>query len=57
MTDEPPEFPDSGEAEDHVLGKPHSPTASETLGELWEVANPSTATIVHSEPVVSTYES
>lgn len=51
--DEPPEFPDSGEPEDYVLGKLHSPTAAEALGELWEKAIPNTATILHSEPVVS----
>jgi hypothetical protein len=54
--DEPTEFPDSGEPEDYVLGKQHSPTAAEALGELWELAIPNTATILHSEPVVSPYD-
>lgn len=31
--DAPPEFPDSGEPEDYVLGKRHSATAAEALGE------------------------
>lgn len=55
-TDEPPEFPDSGEPEDYVLGKPHSPTAAEALGSLWEVAIPNTATIIRSQPTVTSYK-
>lgn len=54
--DQPPEFPDSGEPEDYVLGKPHSPTAAEALGDLWEVAIPKTATIIRPQSTVTSYE-
>ena len=54
--DEPHEFPDSGEPEDYVPGKPHNSTAAEALGELWEVAIPNTATILRSQSVVSSSE-
>lgn len=54
--DEPPEFPDSGEPEDYVLGKPHSPTAAEALGNLWEVAIPNTATIIRPQSTMASYK-
>ena len=53
---EPPEFPDSGEPEDQVLGKQHSSTAAEALGELWEVAIPNTASILRPQSTVSSYK-
>ena len=54
--DEPPEFPDSGEPEDYVLEKPHSATAAEALGNLWEVAIPNTATIIRSQATVTSFK-
>jgi hypothetical protein len=36
--EEPAELPESGEPEDYILGQPHSPTASQALGNLWELA-------------------
>lgn len=53
--DEPTAYPDSGEPEDYILGKRHSPATAEALNELWEVAIPNTATILRSKPVVSSY--
>lgn len=54
--DEPAEFPDSGEPEDYVLGKPHSPSAAEALGNLWEVAIPNTATIIRPQSTVISHK-
>jgi hypothetical protein len=34
---EPAEYPNSGEPEDYILARPHSPTAAVALGDLWEV--------------------
>ncbi|MGB7282081.1 MAG: hypothetical protein WBE13_07465 [Candidatus Acidiferrum sp.] len=53
---EPPQFPDSGEPEDYILGQPGSPTASAAMGELWEVVVPATATILRPQPVVRSYK-
>ena len=36
-TDEPPEYPDSGEPEDYILGRPHDPHLSDQIGDLWEL--------------------
>lgn len=46
--EDPAEFPRSGEPEDYILGKAHSPKASEALGELWEVVVPRTATVLRT---------
>jgi hypothetical protein len=35
--DEPPEYPESGEPEDYILERPHSPEMSERIGDIWEV--------------------
>ena len=35
--DEAPEVPDSGEPEDYVLARPHSPKAAAAMPELWEL--------------------
>ncbi len=35
--DEPQEYPDSGEPEDYLLERPHSPELSEQVGLLWEL--------------------
>lgn len=53
---QPAEYPLSGEPEDYILGKPHSQTASEALGELWEVVIPHTATILRTKSVVNSYQ-
>jgi hypothetical protein len=54
--EKPAEFPESGEPEDYILGKPHSPNAATELGELWEIVVPSTATILRPTSVVSSYK-
>jgi hypothetical protein len=54
--DQPAEFPQSGEPEDYILAKPHSPNAAAELGELWEVVVPPTATILRPRSVVSSYK-
>jgi hypothetical protein len=53
---QPPEFPESGEPEDYILGKPHSPTAATSLGELWEIVVPHTVTILRPKPIVRSYK-
>jgi hypothetical protein len=35
--EEPFEYPEEGEPENYILGKPHSPKISEQIGNLWEV--------------------
>jgi len=54
--EQPAEFPESGEPEDYILGRPHSPNAATELGELWEIVVPSTATILRPRSVVNSYE-
>jgi len=34
---EPEEYPESGEPEDYILSRPHSPEAATQTGDLWEV--------------------
>ena len=36
-TDEPPEYPDSGEPEDYVLDGVHDPATAQAIGPRWEV--------------------
>jgi hypothetical protein len=55
-TEEPAEYPDSGEPEDYILGQPHSPRAAAALGELWEIMVPSTLTILRPRSIVSSYK-
>ncbi len=35
--EEPEEYPATGEPEDYVLGRPHSPDIAEKIGKLWEL--------------------
>lgn len=53
--DEPQQFPDTGEPEDYILGKPNSESASAALGELWELSVPSTAAVLRPQPIVRSY--
>jgi len=53
--EKPPEYPDSGEPEDYILGKEHSETAADALGDLWEVLVENTARILRLTPIVSSY--
>ena len=53
--EEPPEYPDSGEPEDYVLGKPHSPTLALGMGDLWEVVVPFNVVIIRPTAVVESY--
>ena len=34
---EPPEYPETGEPEDYILARPHSPQLAEEIGHLWEL--------------------
>ncbi len=34
---EPPFYPESGEPEDYILARPHSDSASDQIGKLWEL--------------------
>jgi len=43
--DEPPLYPDTGEPEDYILGKQHSPEAAAAMGDLWEVVVSKTAKV------------
>jgi hypothetical protein len=53
--EEPAELPESGEPEDYILGKPHSPTAAAALGDLWEIAIRRSVTILRPTPIISSY--
>lgn len=53
--EEPTEYPDTGEPEDYILGKPHSPTLALGLGDLWEVVVPFNVVIVRPATVVESY--
>jgi hypothetical protein len=53
---QPAQFPESGEPEDYILGKQHSPNAATALGELWEIVVPPTVTILRPRSVVSSYQ-
>jgi hypothetical protein len=55
-TDEPKNFPDSGEPEDYILGQPNSPAASAALGELWEIVVPNTANVIRPQAIVNSYQ-
>jgi hypothetical protein len=54
--EEVPEYPESGEPEDYILGKAHSESASAALGELWEIVVPTTLTILRPRSIVSSYK-
>jgi hypothetical protein len=47
--------PESGEPEDYILERPHSPTAAAALGEIWEVVVPTTVTILRPRRIVESY--
>src|SRR5580698_2746779 len=54
--EDPPEYPNSGEPEDYILGKQHSPAAAEALGDLWEISVAHTATVLRPTPIVKSYK-
>ncbi len=54
--EEPAEYPNSGEPEDYILGKPHSPTVAMAMGELWELVVPINVTVLRPTPIVSSYK-
>jgi hypothetical protein len=54
--EEPPEYPETGEPEDYILLRPHSPSAAKALGELWEVVVPKTAVILRRKRIVDSYK-
>jgi hypothetical protein len=35
--EDPKEYPETGEPEDYILGRPHSPETAEQIGGLWEL--------------------
>jgi hypothetical protein len=54
--EEPAGYPSSGDPEDYILGKPHSPTAAMAMGELWELVIPFSVEILRPAPIVSSYK-
>jgi hypothetical protein len=54
--DWPPKLPDSGEPEDYILAEPHSASASDALGDLWELVIPITAKIIRPTSIVRSYK-
>jgi len=53
--EEPQEYPESGEPEDYILERPHSPTAAAALGEISEVVVPTTVTVLRPRRIVESY--
>jgi hypothetical protein len=43
--EEPEEYPESGEPEDYILSRPHSPKTAEALGDAWQVVLPEGAAV------------
>lgn len=44
-SEEPAEYPETGEPEDYILARPHSPPVAEQVGDLWEVIPPEDAEV------------
>ena len=44
-SEKPAEYPETGEPEDYILARPHSPVVAEQLGDLWEVILPEDAEV------------
>lgn len=42
-SEKPAEYPETGEPEDYILARPHSPAIADRLGDLWEVLPPEDA--------------
>jgi hypothetical protein len=53
--EQPAEYPDSGEPEDYILSRPHSPRLANELGDLWEIIVPFNVTVVRPSPIVDSY--
>lgn len=54
--DEPGKYPESGEPENYIPGKPHSPTVAIAMGELWELVVPINVKVLRPTPTVSSYK-
>ena len=44
-SENPAEYPETGEPENYILARPHSPPIAEKLGDLWEVILPEDAEV------------
>ena len=44
-SEKPAEYPESGEPENYILARPHSPSIAEQLGDVWEVILPEDAEV------------
>lgn len=53
---EPEEYPETGEPEDYILQRPHSTDAAEAIGELFEIAAPTTLTILRPSRIVKSFK-
>jgi hypothetical protein len=53
---EPAEYPESGEPEDYILSRRHSPAAASALGDLWEIVVAPTVTILRPSSVVRSFK-
>jgi len=54
-TDEPPEFPESGEPEGYILEHQHDPRVAMEMGDVWELVVPVTAVIGRPRQVVDSF--
>lgn len=53
---EPASYPETGEPEDYILGRPHSSKAAEQIGDLWEVVIPPAVEVLRSRPIVESWK-
>ena len=54
-TDDPPEFPGSGEPEDYILERPPSDRVAQEIGDVWELVVPVTASIGRPRRIVESF--
>jgi hypothetical protein len=54
-TNEPPEYPESGEPEDYILGRRSSAKTAKEIGDIWELVVPATAKIGRPRRIVDSF--
>jgi len=53
--DKPREYPESGEPEDYILGRPPNARVAEEMGDIWELVVPVTAKISRPREMVKSF--
>ena len=55
-TEEPPEYPDSGEPENYILGQSHDHQAAKEVGDLWELVPSMTCYTTRKSRIVNSHD-